>query len=65
MIFEYWRSEKDGLWYWHLKSAGNNKIFADGAEGYDNKNDLLTQVQNIRSGGAQAMIGEISDPHHG
>jgi len=23
--FNYWQSEKDGNWYWHLK-AGNNKI---------------------------------------
>lgn len=47
MEFQYWKSNKNGQWYWHLVSA-NNKIIADGAEGYQNKADCLRGIDLVR-----------------
>jgi uncharacterized protein YegP (UPF0339 family) len=33
MEYEYWKSSKDGNWYWHLKAA-NGEIVAQ-SQGYD------------------------------
>jgi uncharacterized protein YegP (UPF0339 family) len=41
MGFTIYQSERDGLWYWHIKSA-NGRIIADGGEGYENKTDAQT-----------------------
>ena len=39
MIFEVFYSTTNKLWYFHLKSKGNNEIIA-ASEGYYNKSDI-------------------------
>jgi len=46
MKYEYWKSQKNGNWYWHLKAA-NNQVIATG-EGYINKADVLTVIKLVK-----------------
>jgi uncharacterized protein YegP (UPF0339 family) len=48
------KSARNGQWYWSYQ-AGNNKILADGGEGYHNLQDALESM-------AQVVGGEILDP---
>ena len=36
---------QDGLFYWRIRSAGNNEVIAQG-EGYENKGDLEAMLKN-------------------
>lgn len=36
----------DGLWYWRLRD-GNNKIIADGSEGYVSEANVIRAVNNV------------------
>ena len=36
----------DGLWYWRLRD-GNNKIIADGSEGYASEANVIRAVNNV------------------
>jgi len=40
--FEYWKSPKDGMWYFHLK-APNNEIIAH-SEGYATMQNCLDGI---------------------
>ncbi len=40
--------DKQGYWRWHLQAA-NNKIVADSAEGYFNKQDCLHAIDLVKS----------------
>ncbi len=45
--FQIYRNlQGNGQFYWRLV-AGNNKIIADGGEGYENYDDLLESINNI------------------
>jgi uncharacterized protein YegP (UPF0339 family) len=44
--FEYWKSSIDLLWYWHLKTAKNEKL-AQG-EPYATKADCLRAIEHVR-----------------
>ncbi len=44
--FEYWRSSIDRLWYWHLKTDGNEKL-AQG-EAYSSKEACLEAIDQVR-----------------
>jgi uncharacterized protein YegP (UPF0339 family) len=44
--FEYWKSSIDRLWYWHLKTAKNEKL-AQG-EAYATKADCLEAIASVR-----------------
>jgi uncharacterized protein YegP (UPF0339 family) len=57
MTFEYWQSEKDSAWYWHLKS-GNGETIAQG-EGYARKEDCLHAIDLIRDAAAVAEIVRV------
>lgn len=60
MKFQYWKSKKDGQWYWHL-IASNNRILATGGEGFENENDLKASVNLIRNGSATSMVQKLSE----
>lgn len=45
--YEYFVGE-GGLWYWHFQ-AKNNKIIADGAEGYASEHNVKRAITNVRS----------------
>ena len=47
--YEYFPGENDpDQWYWHFQ-ANNNKVIADGAEGYDSKSNVKRAITNVRS----------------
>ena len=47
--YEYFPGENDPeQWYWHFQ-ANNNKIIADGSEGYDSKSNVKRAITNVRS----------------
>lgn len=48
------KSARNGQWYWSYR-AGNNRILADGGEGYYNLQDALESM-------AQVVGGQILDP---
>lgn len=52
--FWYWRSEKNGLWYWHLVAA-NNHVVAQG-QGYKRKKDLLYRLKTVCTGLAAGYV---------
>ena len=57
MYFNVWQSNKDGQWYWRLRS-GNNKIIANG-EGYRNKADCLRAVDLVKSTNTYTPVKEL------
>ena len=46
--FKYYQSTKDDLWYWRLRD-GNNKIVADGAEGYSSEQAVKRAIENVKN----------------
>lgn len=44
--FEYWRSSLNRLWYWHLKTAENEKL-AQG-EAYPTETACLEAIERVR-----------------
>ena len=44
--FVYWQSDKDGLWYFHLK-APNNEIIAQ-SEGYETMQNCLNGIESVK-----------------
>ncbi|MBL8160004.1 YegP family protein [Candidatus Saccharibacteria bacterium] len=45
--FEHFKAT-NGLWYWRLKD-GNNRIIADGGEGYSSEDSVRRAVNNVSS----------------
>jgi uncharacterized protein YegP (UPF0339 family) len=37
---EYWRSARDGQWYFHVRDPGNHQVLAS-SEGYHDREDCL------------------------
>lgn len=60
MKFQYWRSKKDGQWYWHLIST-NQKILAVGGEGFVNENDLKSSINLVRNGATTSIVQKLSE----
>jgi uncharacterized protein YegP (UPF0339 family) len=56
MKFIFWKSDKDGQWYWHLR-ATNGKIIAQG-EGYKRRSDLLKTIARIQKCAAAKIVGQ-------
>ena len=54
--FEYWKSPKDGLWYFHLV-APNNEIVAQ-SQGYTTKDNCINGVNAIKKYSQTASIDE-------
>jgi uncharacterized protein YegP (UPF0339 family) len=54
MVFEYWKSDVDGKWYWHLK-AGNGEIVAS-SQGYTTSSACKATVESIRANAGSAEV---------
>ena len=54
--FEYWKSPKDGMWYFHLK-APNNEIIAH-SEGYATMQNCLDGINSVKNYAPNATINE-------
>jgi len=59
MVFEMYRSTKNGQWYWRLRTA-NNRIVADSAEGYHNKEDCRLGIMIVKAAHA-APVEEVPE----
>jgi uncharacterized protein YegP (UPF0339 family) len=57
--FVLWQSTKDKLWYWHLKSTGNNKVVC-WAEGYSTKQDALDSINWVYNNAGSATLEDLS-----
>lgn len=55
--FEYWRSSLNRLWYWHLRTAGNEKL-AQG-EAYPTKQACLQAIARVK-GASTAVLEDLS-----
>lgn len=61
--FRYWKSTKDGLFYWNVINIKNGKILADGGEGYANRVDLAMVIAYVLSEFVERSdASEIPDP---
>lgn len=58
MIFEIYRG-MGGLWYWRMKSR-NNRVIADGSEGYIEKRKAIEAAERIIAGAGSASV-EVKD----
>lgn len=54
--FEYWKSPKDGMWYFHLK-APNNEIIAH-SEGYATMQNCIDGINSVKNYAPNATINE-------
>lgn len=57
--FFLWRSDKDGNWYWHLKSMLNGNIIC-WAEGYSSKQAALESIEWVRDNAMDSSIEYLS-----
>lgn len=44
--FVYWKSDNDGLWYFHLK--GPNKEIIAQSEGYETMQNCLDGIESVK-----------------
>jgi len=44
--FEYWQSEEDGQWYFHLKAPRNGIIVQ--SAGYTTENECLQGIEQVK-----------------
>jgi uncharacterized protein YegP (UPF0339 family) len=42
----YWEND-EGQWYWHLQD-GNNRVIADGGEGYVDESGVEEAIENVK-----------------
>ena len=54
--FEYWKSENDGLWYFHLK-APNGEIIAN-SEGYTTIDNCKNGIESVKKYAPNADVHE-------
>ena len=52
--FKCWKSEKDGLWYFHLR-ADNDEIIVQ-SEGYETKDGCLNGVNSVKHNAPNAEV---------
>ncbi|EMR74972.1 hypothetical protein MBGDF03_00158 [Thermoplasmatales archaeon SCGC AB-540-F20] len=52
--FEYWQSDSDGQWYFHLKSP-NNEIIAQ-SEGYTTMQNCLNGIEVVKQFAPNAPV---------
>jgi uncharacterized protein YegP (UPF0339 family) len=50
MYFNLYKSVDDGLWYWSI-SADDNSLIAIGGEGYFNKQDAYSSLNQVKKNG--------------
>ena len=53
--YQIWRSDTDGLWYWHLRAANGEVICA--SQGYQ---DLASARKGIRSVRLNAPLSRVT-----
>jgi uncharacterized protein YegP (UPF0339 family) len=56
--FEVYQDDS-GDWRWRLKSAGNYKVIADSAEGYESKDDCEHGLKLVKKQAPDAIIEYI------
>lgn len=54
--FEYWKSQKDGLWYFHLV-APNNEIITQ-SQGYTTKENCVDGIDSVKKYSHTATTNE-------
>jgi uncharacterized protein YegP (UPF0339 family) len=59
LVFQYWQSSIDRMWYWHLKASTNEKV-AQG-EAYVTKAGCLRAIEMAKHA-AQAPLENLSEP---
>lgn len=57
--FEYWQSNKNGQWYFHLK-ATNGEIIAN-SQGYTTKENCINGIQSIKNNANTADYFETKE----
>ena len=55
MKFQYWKSSRNGEWYWRLR-ADNGEPIAAGGEGYKSKADCLHGINLVKSAGNAEVV---------
>jgi uncharacterized protein YegP (UPF0339 family) len=55
--FQYWKSSKNGKWYWHLR-ATNNEVIAEG-QGYDYERDCLHCIELVKGTGQYTPVYKL------
>ena len=59
MYFQYWKSNRDGDWYWRLRRRGNNKTIARSSEGYESKQACIESINLVKTYASTATVTEI------
>ena len=54
--FEMWESEKDGLWYFHLKAPNGEVIVS--SEGYTTKDNCSNGIDSVKRYAPNADVHE-------
>jgi uncharacterized protein len=57
--YVFWKSEADGQWYFHLKSA-NGKV-VHGSEGYKSKAGCIGGIRAAKRAAARAVVKELGN----
>ena len=57
--FEYWQSNKNGQWYFHLK-ATNGEIIAN-SQGYTTKENCINGIYSIKNNANTADFFETKE----
>jgi len=57
--FEYWQSNKNGQWYFHLK-ATNGEIIAN-SQGYTTKENCINGIHSIKNNANTADYFETKE----
>jgi len=54
MYFQFWRSDANNQWYWHIK-GGNNEIVCS-SEGYTEKSGVLNAIRLVKNSADSAKV---------
>lgn len=52
--FEYWQSEEDGRWYFHLLAPNGGVMVHSGS--YDTEDDCLKGIEDVRRHSRTAIV---------
>ena len=55
--FEYWKSDKNDKWYFHLRAVNNEVICA--SQGYKTKQNCIKGIESVKKNAGTAEIFEI------
>lgn len=57
--FEYWKSDKDGKWYFHLKASNGEIVCA--SQGYSSKQGCLKGISVVKLHSIGSKIIEVDE----